>query len=214
MTTQGAQLRIHGKIPRVEAMTRSYAMLVRDGTIARLRVLPFFASHNFTFRRSRAFQLQPDEFPYCCVYLTGEDLTPDGDADAGEPRARSTVMLNHSIVIKNNDEDRAEDRLDDSYQAIMNGLLTDSTFYNNDQFKIQGFIRGKRSHSYGNAGRQDNETPYAEMKLELTYDLGTITWEPYVPDMLETIHVEAQHPPGDVNNTHVLAVYDLDQGEQ
>lgn len=204
-----ARLRIHGKIPRVEAPTRSYAMLVRDGELARLKALPFFA--NWTFRKSRQFQLQPDLFPYCCVYFSNEDLTPDGDANVGEPRARAIVQLNHSIVIKNNDPDRAEDRLDDAYQAIMNGLLTDPTFFDNDQFKIQAFIRGKRSHSYGNAGRQDNETPFAEMKLELTYDLGHLSWEPDVRDMFETAHVEVQHPPGDVNNTHVISQYDLDQ---
>lgn len=203
-----AQLRIHGKIPRVESHTRSYAMLVRDGILARLRVLPFFANNHFTFRKSRQFQIQPDQMPYCCVYFSGEDLTPDGDANVGEPRARSSVQLNHSIIIVNNDPDRAEDRLDDAFQSIMNGLLTDPTFFDNDLFKIQAFIRGKRSHSYGTAS---NEVPFVEMKLELTFDLGHLSWEPDVRDMLETIVTEVQYPPGDVNNIHVFARYDLDQ---
>jgi hypothetical protein len=60
------------------------------------------------------------------------------------------------------------------------------------------------------AGNQNNETPYAELRLELQCQLGAIEYEPYVENMLETIHVETVHPPGDTNNQHVFSVYDLD----
>lgn len=183
-------------------------MLARDGIMDRIKSMSFFSG--FTFKRSHAFSIQPNLMPYACVYLLGEDLTPDGDADAGEPRFRSIARIGFSIIILNNDPDAAEDRMDDAYQAIFTGLLTDPTLYNNSRFKIQGFARGNRSHYYGTAS---NETPYAELRAELHCDLGTIDFEPRIEDMLETIHVETVHPPGDTQNQHVFSVYDLDQGE-
>ena len=67
----------------------------------------------------------------------------------------------------------------------------------------------ERMHFYGIAGLQNNETPYAELRAEITCDLGAIEYEPRVEDMLETIHVETVHPPGDTENQHVFSVYDM-----
>ena len=212
MPSLTARLRLHGKIPHVETVTRSYAMLVRDAAIARCKVMPFF--RGFTFTRSHAVKIITDKMPYCCVYFMSEQLSADGDADAGEARFDSTVRLGFSVMIVNNDTDRMEDRLDDAYQAIFNGLLRDPTFRKNSQYEIEGYIRGSRQHFYGVIGNQNNETPYAEMRAELHCNLGAIEYEPFVEHMLETIHVETVHPPGDTENQHIFSIYDLDQGDE
>jgi hypothetical protein len=208
MTSLAAQLRLHGKIPHVEVIERSIAMQVRDAIVDRMKVMPFF--QGFTFKRSHAVKVLPAMMPYCCVYFLGELLGADGDADIGEVRFNSVVRIGFSIMLVNNDIDAMEDRLDDAYQATFNGLLRDPTLYNNRNFKIQSFDKGGRTHYYGSLGSQNNETPYAELRAELHCNLGAIEYEPRVEDMLETIHVETVHPPGDKNNQHIFSVYNFD----
>jgi hypothetical protein len=215
-TTLAAQLRIHGKIPVVRSIRRSYAMQVRDNAFVKLQALKFF--QGFTFKRSHALKVMPNMMPYCSVYFLSEALAPDGDADIGEVRFQSTVRLGFSVMLVNNDPDMMEDRLDDAYQSIMDGLLRDPTFVRtapwgqtSPGYVIQAFARGGRQHFYGITGVQNNETPYAEMRAELHCSLGAIEYEPYVENMLEIIHVETVHPPGDTDNQHIFSIYDLDQ---
>ena len=208
---RSARLRIRGKIPHVETVQRSYAMLIRDAALARLQTYRFF--QGFTFRNSHAFKLITAQMPYCCVYFLGELLSPDGNANTGEIRFSSEARLGFSVYLLNNDPEEMEDRLDDAYQVIFNGLLRDPTFRKNDRYEIESFNRGNRSHYYGQVGVQNNETPYAEMRADLVCDLGAIEYEPRVEDMLEIIHVETVHPPGDTSNQHIISIYDVDQGE-
>ena len=46
--------------------------------------MPFFA--NYTKRKNKMLQVQPDLLPYLGVYLLDETMTPDGDANAGNIR--------------------------------------------------------------------------------------------------------------------------------
>jgi hypothetical protein len=215
MTSLTAKLRLHGKIPHIETIERSYAMLVRDAALARLQVKSFF--QGFTFRRSHTFKLLPELMPYCCVYFMNESLTPDGNANTGEVRFSSEVRLGFSIIMINNDPDVMEDKLDNAHQVIFNTLLRDPTFYHNNQYIIESFNRGNRVHMYGSAsGSQNNETPYAELRSDLTCSLGAIEYEPIVEDMLEIIHVETVYPADDIGknqNQHVFSVYDIDAAD-
>jgi hypothetical protein len=208
MSSLTAKLRLYGKIPHIETIERSYAMLVRDAALARLQSKSFF--QGFTFRRSHTFKLIPAQMPYCCVYFMNENLTPDGSANTGEVRFSSEVRIGFSIIMINNDPDVMEDQLDNAHQVIFNTLLRDPTFYHNNQYIIESFSRGNRVHMYGSAsGLQNNETPYAELRSELICNLGAIEYEPIVEDMLEIIHVETVHPPGDTQNQHIITVYDI-----
>jgi hypothetical protein len=209
MSPAGAQLRIHGKVPHVEAIQRSYAMMVRNAMLARLKAMSFF--QGFEFRRSHSLVLGTGHMPMCCVYFLKEDLMPDGNANTGEVRFDSEVRIGFSVFLINNDPDETEDRLDDAYQVIFQGLLRDSTLYHNSQFQIESFSRGSRQHFYGSMP-QANETPYAEMRAELTCNLGAIEYEPIEEDMLETVHVETVHPPGADEDEvqRIYSVYDVD----
>lgn len=205
-----ANLRIHGKSPRVEHVEPTYPILVRDGTLTRIQAMPTFSGFNFTSNKS--LQIQPTSIPFCGVYLLQELSAADGDANAGEPRFRTLARIGISIIVQNNDATAAEHKLDILYQHIITGLFSDPTYYNNDRFKIQGFTGGSRMHAFGSVGL-DNETPIAELRFELTCDLGIIYYPPYVPDDLEIIHMKTAYPSIEKKDTsqQIEAEYDVDQ---
>lgn len=213
MTSQAAQLRIHGKIPHVEAISPSYGMMVRDAMFERIKTTPFF--QNFKLSKSHALQIQTSDMPYCAIYFLGEQLTQDGNNNTGEVRFSSEVRIGFSVYMINNDPEAMEYRLDNAYEAIFQRLLRDPSLMLNDQFQIEAFMKGSRIHVYGAMGSpQNNETPYAEMRADIFCDLGAIEYEPRVEYMLETIHVETVHPPGDTDNQHIFSFYDADQTEE
>jgi hypothetical protein len=206
-------LRLHGKSPHVVATMRSYPILVRDGILDRIKLMPFFAT--FKFGSNTAIQIQAPSLPFCGVYLLQEQMSPDGDPNVGEVRFRTVARIGIGVIIQNNDTVAAEYQLDAASQALMTGLFADPTLYNNDVFKIQSFSAGTRQHNFGSIGK-DNETPIAELRLEISYDLGTITYPPYVPDDLEIIHVETAFPlKGDTSRVQqVKTQYDLEQNNE
>jgi hypothetical protein len=190
---QAANLRLHGKIPSVYHVGVSYPILVRDGILNRIKVMPFFSPF-VKFSSNKALQIQPENIPFCGVYLLQETMIPDGEANAGEPRFRTSARIGISVIIQNNDSVAAEYKLDAAMQSISFGLFTDSTLYNNKSFKIQGFSAGSRQHVFGHVGVSDQETPIAELRFELVCDLGVILYEPLVSDPLEVIHTETSFP--------------------
>lgn len=201
-------LRLHPKIPKVRSTRRSYPMLVRDGMFDRLKLMSFFAPFNFSTKKD--VTIQPQSIPFCGVYFLQEFMAPDGDANAGEVRFRTSVRYGFSVIIQNNDPDQAEYTLDKAMQAI-SGLFSDPTLYNNKQFQIQAFSGGLRQHVYGHVG-QDNQTPIAELRFELTCDLGVIEYPPFVEDVLEVIHLETVFPiDGDSSKVQQVKVeYDME----
>lgn len=205
-------IRLHGKSPRIDHIEPSYPILVRDGILTRIQAMPFFAGFSFTTNKS--LQIQPTTIPFCGVYLLQEMMSADGEANAGEVRFRTLARVGISIIIQNNDATAAEHKLDMLIQHIVTGLFSDPTFYNNDRFKIQGFTGGSRMHAFGSLGL-DNETPIAELRFELTCDLGIIYYPPFVPDDLEVIHVKTAYPSIAKKDTsqQIEAEYDVDQNE-
>lgn len=202
-------IRLHPKAPHVNHVRDSYPILLRDAILTRIKLMPFFTG--FTFKSNMAVQAQPDDIPQCAVYFLQETMTPDGDANTGEVRFTNMVQIGISVIIQNNDSVASERKLDAAYQVLMITLLTDTSLQHNEQFEIEAFTTGQRSHHFGNAVK-DNEVPMAELRLELNIDLGVVTYEPEIVDVLETIHVETLPPEGDGNTTRIISVYDIDQG--
>lgn len=162
--------------------------------ISRVRSMPFFTNFK-TFTSNKALAIQPSMLPLCGVYFIQETSVPEGDGNAAEPRFRTSTRYGFSVLVVNNDAAAAEYVLDLAAQALAGGLFSDSTFYNNDQFKIQSFSLGARTHIFGNLAL-DNETPFAELRWELVCDLGTINYPPLVLDDLDVIHVKTAFPIG------------------
>lgn len=191
-------------------MSRSYSILVRDNIVAAIKVMPFF--DGFYFTTNKSLQIQPEQIPFCGVYLIQELMAPEGDADAGEVRFRTSARFGFSVIVQNNSGEQAEYTLDDAFVALT-AMFADNKLYNNPAARIQGFAAGSRQHIFGSI-IQDQETPIAELRLELTCDLGTITYPPVVVDDLNVIHIKTQYPGGDTQEEidrrqQVEAEYDL-----
>lgn len=186
-------------------------MLVRDKILSSVKEMSFFESFA-KFSTNKSLQIQPENLPFCGVYLLQELMVPEGDADAGEVRFRTSTRFGFSVIVQNNDADVAEYLLDDAFMALT-GMFADNKVYNNPEARIQGFTAGSRQHFFGAMG-QDNETPISELRFEMTCDLGTITYPPFVPDDLKVIHIKTQYPLGDTQEEidqrqQVEAEYDL-----
>ena len=169
----------------------SYAMIVRDEMLARLKTMPFFAT--FKFGTNKAEQIQPELIPFLGVYFISEDLLPEGDSNAGEPRFHSSALYGFSIVVQNNDAAAAELTLDQGWTLVMDRLFTDPTLYLNPKAKIQGYTRGNRTHQFGSAGA-DNSIPVAESRFTLLCDLGVIDFPPVVDNVLSKVHFSTNYP--------------------
>jgi hypothetical protein len=200
-------VRLQPKLPRADRSRHSEAYLVREGMITRLKAMTFF--QQFKFSRNKNYQIQPQDVPYLGVYFVDESLTADGDKHSGEPRFQSITHVGFSVIIQNNDAEQIESTLDYIYMAIC-GLFTDPSLYLEKDAQIQSYAAGKRSHVFGATGK-DNELPIAELQFTVACELGAITWEPFIPDVLETIHVKTVWPfPEDPNRQSIISEYDLE----
>lgn len=196
----------------------SIVLKIRNRILDRIKTLSFFANpalpKAFTYTKNRSMQVQTESIPICGVYFLQETRTPDGDSNAGEPRFRVNARYGISVILVNNDLEAAEDALDLAAEAIRNGLLTDPNTYNDDEAGIQGFSYEMRRHNFGSSIEQ--ETPYAELQMEMNIDLGTITYPPVVEDNLEVINVKTAFPLGGTEEEQeavqqVVVQYDLPQ---
>ncbi len=192
---------------------KSIPIQIRDSIVDRIKTWPWFA--NFTFTTNKSMQIQEENIPFCGVYFIDQQMTPDGDANVGETRFRTTVRIGFSVIVQNNDMVQAEYHLDNAFILITEGLFNDHTLYNwsGSGSAIQAFIRGVRTHQFGAIG-ENNETPIAELRFDLTADLGVITYPPVIEDEFRTIHVETAFPPGGDTSAvqQVKVQYDLPQG--
>ena len=192
----------------------SYAMIVRDEMMARLKVMPFFAT--FKFGTNKAEQIQPELIPFLGVYFISEDLIPEGDPQDGEPRFHSSATYGFSVVVQNNDGAAAELKLDEAWVLIMDRLFRDPSLYLNPKAKIQSYTRGNRTHQFGAAGA-DNSIPVAESRFTLMCDLGVIDFPPIVEDDYLRMHLETRYPTADVNPAEIQqvgAAWDILQNEE
>lgn len=180
---------------------QSYALTIRDIFFDAVSDIPYFAT--FTKRKCKQFQVQPQNLPYLGVYILDEQMSPDGDINAGEVRFYHTLRLAFSVMIQNNDPVQSEVTMDESFQAIMGRLwpdqyimnMLDTMAYghpelmqNPDNVRVEGIARGARRHVWGNS-TFSNELPWAEMQYDVSCVFRT-NWPPVITDDLLHIHVE------------------------
>jgi hypothetical protein len=195
---------IVGRAPRVQppptiSELQSWSFIIRDMFIDRLLQAKFF--QGWTPRKSKALQIMTYQIPTLGVYFVNEDMSPDGDLNAGEIRFTHYLKLGFSAVVANNDPVACEAKLDQAFWAIMNTLwrdpyltnLIDTRAYpggvgNPDNTRIEGVSRGTRKHVFGNAGL-NNETPIGEMQYEATVKYSA-NYPAIVTDNLLLIHQE------------------------
>jgi hypothetical protein len=186
-------------LPPTISKVQSWSWIIRDMFFDKLVSAPFFA--NFTARKSRALQIPPNAIPYLGVYFVSEDMSPDGDLNAGEIRFTHMLRIAFSVMVVNNDPVACEAKLDQAFWTIMNTLwrdpyltnLIDTRAYpggigNPDNARIEGVSRGTRRHVFGNAGL-NNELPIGELQYEATVKYGA-DYAPTIVDDLLRIHQE------------------------
>ena len=185
---------------------QSYSFVIRDMFFDKLAAAPFFTM--FTKRKSKALQIVTANLPYLGVYFVTEDMSPDGDLNAGGIRFTHMLRVGFSVIVVNNDPVASEAKLDEAFWTIMNTLwrdpyltnLIDTRAYpggvgNPDNVRIEGVARGTRRHAFGNAGL-NNETPVAEMQYEATVKYGA-DYPPIITDDLLQISVRTGIKAGD-----------------
>jgi hypothetical protein len=174
----------------------SYSFIIRDGWLQRIKVLPTFQSVK-RWATTTANRVQQEQLPFFGCYIMDEQLRPDGDPNAGEPRFVNELKLGFSIIIQNSNDEKAEETLDTAYQMLM-GLLTYQGWHKFpmpppwESVEIEGISRGSRTFKYGNTGN-NQETPIAELRFDLTFRHRTF-FPPVVIDPLERIHVTVAYP--------------------
>jgi hypothetical protein len=199
--------------------TQSYTWVLREVFLSTVRQLPFFAG--FTIKRNKRVPLQAEDIPVLGVYILDENLVSDGDANASQIDFLNTFKIGFSVVIKNNDDADAEQKLDAAWWAIMNGLWRDqyvTSFWdtwnvhtqkgNPDNTRFEGIINGSRRHIFGAVG-SNNEFPTAELQYDtsLTY---RSEFAPIITDPLNTIITQTgMGEPPYSDREQVLIVYDF-----
>jgi hypothetical protein len=171
--------------------TQSYSQIIRDTLFAKTVQLPFFIG--FKARRSKQLPIQEPLLPYLGVYIIGEDMPPDGDANAGDIRFINDLKIGWQVIIENNDPVASELKLDEAFWAIMNGLWRDAKLTNLwrsdmvDGTLIEGVMRGTRVHNWGVIGKR--EIPMGELQYIATIRYRTAFY-PTITDRLLRIHEE------------------------
>ncbi len=186
--------------------TQSFSLDLRDTFFNALDQQLFFS--NFTKRKSKMLQVQPNLLPYLGVYMIPDEvMTPDGDWDAGCIRFIHECRIGFSVMIINNDDVIAERKIDAAFWVIMNTLWADpyipnfidtlnrdTGFQNVNNVRFEGIKRASRRHIFGNA--RDNETAVAELQYDVNVTYRTY-WPPVITDELLEINVKTQMKPGD-----------------
>lgn len=108
------------------------ALAIRNAAYQRLDGWPGFNS----FALTPMGTAQPDRLPSLAVYLSGETMRPDGDANAAEPKFLSDVTIGIAVMRKAGDQAVLEGQLDADVDELEAALLSDTTFVHfGGQFK-------------------------------------------------------------------------------
>lgn len=179
--------------------SQSYGMVICDTLYAKAVTLPMFAT--FKSRRSQQLPTFPDVLPFLGVYFMRENMSGDGDINAGEVRFINELTVGFSIIVQNNDPVESRTILDAAYWQIMNGLWRDQYLMNLIDtgapagvvtlpagIIIEGVKGGTRKIVWGTHGTT-NETPIAEMSYEAVL-LYRTSFPPIITDDLLRIHEE------------------------
>ena len=172
------------------------ALRIRDAIVDRLRVLPGLPV--MTLRTQPVPQLQEDELPGLLVVIMGETLSPDGDANTGEPHFEADITIGISIVEGYDTPERIDGDIDAMITLIENALLTDPTFVRGvDPAKalddperyplFEAVTRIQRRRLFP----QEGEMYLGELRVEITF-FKRISFEPVIPDMLEHVVITAR----------------------
>jgi hypothetical protein len=195
--------------------TNSYGYLIQSAVLERLKLVPpFDAAAAYSLTPARP--IQAEHIPYLGVYLLKDGWSPDGDGNHAEPKFVHKLELGFSFLIHNNDFDAAHVMLDGAHWSIMK-LFHDEAWhifdYVDEDVRIESVTGGEWRPTYRNLGNS-NETPIAEMEMEMTYTYRS-SFEFVPTDLFELMHFKAVYPwPEDPNRQPIIAEWVLPQNAQ
>lgn len=189
----------------------SYSRLIQFGLLERFKLIAPFNIPGTTYRLNHGRTIQPEHLPYLAVYFIRDSFSADGDANHAEPRFDVDVTLGFSYIVVNNDTDAAENYLDAAHWSVMTLLHDPKWHIFPNGVRIEAVTGGSHFRQYGNLGSNTNETPIAEMRMEMVY-MYRIYFEPIINDLFELMHVVAQPEPIDLNQRQsIIAEWKIDQ---
>ncbi len=162
----------------------THAIEIADKALALLRAATFDPPFK-SFRRTPLRQVAPDDLPLLMVYILRERRSPDGDANAGEPRFVHRVHLGIAGAVALSDDGAQLETLEAMMANIDDVLLTDPRFIN----MFEGIESMDRRSQYASVA----ETPLGEIQIEMVVTFRSY-WEPKVPDDFAVLHVETRYP--------------------
>lgn len=144
-----------------------YATEIRDKAHEIVTALGLFE----TARVVPTFQWQPEQAPAIGIYLRREQMTPDGDENAGEPTFLHSVIIGVSILTRADDPEQLVTVTDQPANAVIAELLTNTDFL----ALIEGVTSIDQSPMYA-----PNASAYiTENRIEFTVAFRT-DWPPQV----------------------------------
>jgi hypothetical protein len=189
--------------------TQSYGLVIRDGLFDAVSSDPFFA--DYKCRKTKMLRVQAELLPYLGVYISEENMLPDGDGNAGHIRFSHTLKIVFSAMVANNDPVVGEQLADAAFWRIMNRLWPDQKLMNvllsslPDDTEIESIPRGVRRPVFG-ATALNNETPIVEEQYEVSIFFRT-GWPPTITDDLAEIDMTTGIKIGDTQD-------EMDQRQQ
>jgi hypothetical protein len=174
------------------AAPNSYEHIVHMGILERMKTMSMFEPVKQWAQNRHKGPVQKENLPFFGCYFMESRAVPDGDSNAGCPAFVDRLKLGFSVIILSNDEKQAHENLDRAYWAIMKYLHRQDWF----RFPMPPPMKpidceGVEGHFhrfvFGNTAI-DNETPVAELQLDVTLKWRTM-FPPLVEDPLKTVHV-------------------------
>src|SRR5262245_34332720 len=127
--------------------TQSYSYIIQNAIFSRISASSFFTG--FVCKRiSTALQVEHDlQIPFVGVFRGEENMSPDGDLNAGDIRFIHQIPIGIQVIVKNNDPVAMLAKLDQASWFVLHQLLRDQKFTNRwmtnlpDSVSFEGIAR-------------------------------------------------------------------------
>jgi len=184
-------------LPIISVHSWSNAILL--GWCERMKLIPPFDTAA-KFVRANARPSQLEHIPFVGVYLLQESMS-DPAYMQGAPDFEAHTKLGFSYIIQNNDVDAAADILDAAHWSLMKMFHYPNwsrfPFPHPDDPNRMMEVIGVSDISHDREwGNRINETPIAEMRMEMTF-VHAFNFEPVPLDNFEIFHMTTVPYPAD-----------------
>jgi hypothetical protein len=171
------------------------AVAIRDAIYDRLAGI---SDYNRT-RKQDTRQLQAEDLPSLMVKVVSEDMTPDGDPNAGVPSFITNATIGISVVRGFKAPAELDADIDADADLVLNTLLTDPAFVGfpgrdpDDPNPAIGLFEATTHITRRRTTLQQGETYMLELRLEMTFQTRCY-FEPVIPDHYKGMTIRTALP--------------------